>query len=126
MYLVVFVCFLTKAVQLDVTKALDTQECTKAIRRFILRRGCPAHIFSDNGTNFIGSLNDLIKLKRILKEKYGTDCLPQAVPDLGINWSTIPDKASHFGGLWGAEFKSMKLLLFKTIGTTANFYLDEV
>ena len=125
-YLVVFVCFVTKAIHLDVTKALNTQECMKAIRRFISRRGCPARIFSDNGTNFIGSLNDLIKLKRILREKYGTDCLPQAVLDLGINWSTIPAKASHFGGLWEAGVKSMKLLLFKTIGTTANLYLDEV
>ena len=71
-------------------------------------------------------MNDLIKLKRVVKKKYGTDCLPQAVLDLGINWSTIPDKASHFGGLWEAGFKSMKLVLFKTIGTTANFYLDEV
>ena len=64
-YLVVFVCFVTKSIHLSVTKALDTQECMKAIRRFISRRGFPAHIFLDNGTNFIGSLNDLIKLRKI-------------------------------------------------------------
>ena len=125
-YLVVFVCFVTKAIHLDVTKALDTQECMQAIRRLISRRGCPAHIFFDSGTNFLGSLDDLIKLKRILKEKYVTDCLPQAVIDFGIHWSTIPAKASHFGGLWEAGVKSMKLLLFKTVVTTANLYLDEV
>ena len=125
-YLVVFACFVTKAIHLDVTKALDTQECMKAIKQFISRRGCPDHKFLDNITNFIGSLYDLIKLKSMLKEKFGTDPLPQAVLDLGINWSTIPDKASHFGGLWEAGVKSMKLLLFKTIGTTANLYLDEV
>ena len=67
-YLVIFVCFVTEAIHLDVTKAVDTQECMKAIRRVISRRGCTAHMFSDNGTNFRGSLNDLIKLKRILKE----------------------------------------------------------
>ena len=81
---------------------------------------------TDNGTNFVGSLNDLIKLKKILNEKYGTDCVSQAELDLGINWSTIPAKASHFGGLCEAGVKSMKLLLFKTIGTTANLYLYEV
>ena len=32
-FLVVFVCFVKKAIPLDVTKALDTQECMKAIRR---------------------------------------------------------------------------------------------
>ena len=63
-YIVVFVCFTTKAVHLDIAKSLDTQECMKAIRRFIARRGCPKKIFSDNGTNFIGSLGELIKLKK--------------------------------------------------------------
>ena len=96
-YMVVCVCFVTKTILLDVTNALDTHECMKAIRRFISRRGYPAHIFSDNGANYIGSLNDLRELKRMLKMKYGTDCLPQAELDLGINWSTIPAKASQFG-----------------------------
>ena len=45
--------------------------------------------------------------------------------DLGINWLTIPAKASRFGGLWEAGVKSMKLLLFKAIGTTAYLYSDE-
>ena len=57
-YLVVIVCFATKAIHLDVTKELDTQECMEAIRRFISRRGCPAHRFPHNGTNFKGLLND--------------------------------------------------------------------
>ena len=38
----------------------------------------------------------------MLKEKYGTDCLPQIVLDSGINWSAIPAKASYFGRLWEA------------------------
>ena len=80
----------------------------------------------ENSTSFIGSLNDLIKLKKILKKKYGTDCLPQVALNLGINWSLIPAKASHFGRLWEAGVKPMKLLLFKTIGTTANLYLEEI
>ena len=124
--LVVFVCFVTKAIHLDVIKALDTQECMKTVGWFFSRRGCPAHKFSDNGTNFIGSLSDLMKLKRILKEKYGFDCLPQAALDLGINWSTILAAVLHFGGLREAGVKSIKLLLFKTIGRTVNLFLDEV
>ena len=81
-YLVVFVCFVAKAIHLDVTKALDTQEFMKAIRRFFSRRGCPAHIFSDNGTNFIGSLNDLIKQKdteREIRKVYTMLCQVEAV-----------------------------------------------
>ena len=64
--------------------------------------------------------------KRMLKGKYRTDCLSQAVVDLSVNWSLIPVKDSHFCGLGDARVKLMKLHPIKTIGATANLYLDEV
>ncbi len=51
-YCVIFVCFSTKAIHLDIAQSLTTQDCLKAIRRFIARRGCPEKIYTDNGTNF--------------------------------------------------------------------------
>ena len=98
----------------------------KAIRRFIARRGCPKKIFSDNGTNFIGSLGELIKLKKLVRERYNCDSLPQSVLDLGINWATIPARASHFGGLWEAAIKSMKLHFQKIVGKATRLQLDEM
>ena len=64
-YVIVFTCFSTKAVHLDLVKSLNAQDCMKALRRFISRRGCPQKIFSDNGTNFIGTMGDLIKYKNL-------------------------------------------------------------
>ncbi len=53
-YAVVFVCMTTKAVHLDLCASLSSKEFRATLDRFIARRGCPADIFSDNGTNFHG------------------------------------------------------------------------
>ena len=69
-YIVVFICFSTEAILMDNSNALDTEECLKVNRRFIARRGCPKQIFSDNGTNIIGSLNELIQMKIFLQSRH--------------------------------------------------------
>ncbi len=37
-----------------------------AFHRFTARRGTPLHLFSDNGTNFIGAHNEIKKIQRML------------------------------------------------------------
>ncbi len=54
-YAVVFVCLTTKAVHLDLCSSLSTVDFLATLDRFIARRGCPAEIYSDNGTNFHGA-----------------------------------------------------------------------
>ena len=121
-YVIRFVCFVTKAIHLDIVRSLSTPDCLQAIRRFISRRGCPKQIYSDNGKNFIGSLNELIKWK-LLREKYAVS-LPEAVLIIGVNWVTIPARAPSFGGLWESSIKSMKLSLRKTIGKSTSLRMD--
>ena len=60
-YIAVFVCFTTKATHLKIVQDLTKESCMSALKRFIGRRGKPEKIFSDNGTNFIGARNDLLK-----------------------------------------------------------------
>jgi hypothetical protein len=57
-YVCVFVC-LFKAVHLELVSDLSSDGFLAALRRFIARRGIPNHIFSDNGTNFVGANNQL-------------------------------------------------------------------
>jgi len=59
-YVAVFVCLATKAVHLELVSDLSTQSFLAAFRRFCSRRGTPSHIYSDNGTNFVGA-NRLLK-----------------------------------------------------------------
>ena len=49
-----FTCLTTRAVHIEVVPSLEAETCLTAITRFIARRGKPATILSDNGTNFVG------------------------------------------------------------------------
>ncbi|XP_036148371.1 uncharacterized protein LOC105833274 [Monomorium pharaonis] len=66
-YVAVFVCMTTKAVHLKMVSELTTEAFLGAFKRFVARRGKPADVFSDNGTNFIGARhgNDLSKFASI-------------------------------------------------------------
>lgn len=57
--LCLFTCLSTRAVHLEVADGLDADTFLNAFYRFVSRRGEPAEIFSDNGSNFIGSGRDL-------------------------------------------------------------------
>ncbi|XP_073995547.1 uncharacterized protein [Rhodnius prolixus] len=58
-YLAIFICFSTKAIHLKLVTDLTTQAFLAALYRFIARRGMPSHIWSDNGTNFVGATRRL-------------------------------------------------------------------
>jgi len=46
------VCLATKAIHLESVEDYTTTGFLAAFRRFASRRGLPAHMYSDNGTNF--------------------------------------------------------------------------
>lgn len=69
-YLVAFICFATKAVHFEVASQLSTSSFLAAFRRFGARRGLPSKIFSDNGTNFVGTHNELRELGRLLNDPH--------------------------------------------------------
>jgi transposase InsO family protein len=58
-YIAIFVCFVTKAVHIEVVTSLTTEAFLAALRPFIARRGKPKTIYSDNGSNFQGASKQL-------------------------------------------------------------------
>jgi transposase InsO family protein len=62
-----FVCFATKAVHIELVTSLPTEAYLAALRRFIARRGKPRTIYSDNGTNFQGAANQLHEIYNMLQ-----------------------------------------------------------
>ena len=57
-YVCVFVCFTTKACHLEMMSDLSTTAFLACLR-FVSQRGLPHHVYSDNGSNFVGSNNQL-------------------------------------------------------------------
>ena len=122
-YLCLFVCFATKAVQLQLATSLSGPTCTAALRRFCNAVGGPPKaIYSDNGTNFVGSRNELKDLSEMLSERVDIFNMPALCATMGTRWVHIPPRAPHMGGLWEAAIKSSKHLLKKLIGKTVLTY----
>lgn len=112
-YIALFVCMSTKAIHLEAVSALTTEAFLAAFRRFQSRRGHCSHIYSDNGTNFVGAskiINN--EVTKALK----CPVLFQTLAEDGTTWHFTPPAAPHFGGLWEAGVKSTKYHLKRIIG----------
>ncbi|XP_076856690.1 uncharacterized protein LOC143510810 [Brachyhypopomus gauderio] len=111
---IVFKCLTTRAVHLDILTSIDTDSFLMALRRFIARRGRPAELFSDQGTNFRGG-------ERELREAFTTlsPVLQQQLSKQMISFHFNPPAAPHFGGAWEREIRSVKTALYTTVGAQA-------
>lgn len=109
-YVAVFVCFVTRAIHLELVSGLTTEAFLASLMRFLSRRGLCSHIYSDNGTNFIGANKVLHSYFAPVK---GQRTVEDSLSDLKIQWHFIPPSAPHFGGLWEAAVKSAKRHLLK-------------
>ena len=71
----IFSCLTTRAVHIEVASDLSTDSFINALR-FIARRGQPDEIFSDNGTNFVGTERVLREsLQSLQQSKLNNFCL---------------------------------------------------
>ena len=113
-YICLFICLVTKAVHIELVSNLTSQGFISAYRRFISRRGKCAELLSDNGTNFRGADVELSKMFSQASNFYKTTAATLA--NDGTDWTFIPPSAPHFGGLWEAGVKSVKIHLKKIIG----------
>ncbi|CAK1579069.1 unnamed protein product [Parnassius mnemosyne] len=106
-YIALFVCMSTKAIHLELVGDLTSDAFIGAFRRFVARRGRCAHIWSDQGRNFVGA-------NRILAAEWAEARLQLEGPIAetlamdGTEWHFIPAYSPHMGGLWEAGIKSMK------------------
>ncbi|XP_037813774.1 uncharacterized protein LOC119604939 [Lucilia sericata] len=122
-YVLVFVCFATKAIHLGATGDMSTETFLGAFARFFSRRGCPAHIYSDNGTAFVGAANLLeVDRKQFLLQLREKVLVRNSFQP--VEWHFIPPGAPHMGGLWEADVKSVKTH-FRKIAGMQKFTFEE-
>ncbi|XP_062538672.1 uncharacterized protein LOC134206944 [Armigeres subalbatus] len=98
-WVAVFTCLTIRDVHVEVVHSLSTESCIKAIRRFVVRRGSPATIYSDNGTNFRGA-------NRLLEEQI--EQLAATFTSTTKKWIFIPPGKPHMGGAWERMERSIK------------------
>ncbi len=112
-YVCLFTCFSTKAVHLEISSDLSSEEFIAALRRFCARRGTPAVMYSDNGTNFQGTKTELMEIQQLIFRVQPS--IAHLASERNLHWKFIPHRSPHFGGLWEAGVKSMKTLLRKIV-----------
>ncbi|KAL0149469.1 hypothetical protein M9458_055257 [Cirrhinus mrigala] len=106
-YRVIFTCFNSRAVHLEMAYSLNTDSCICALRRFMCRRGQVKEFISDNGTNFIGA-------ERELREAFADiiqDKIQKAMLRENVKWTFNPPLGSHHGGVWEQIIRILKKIL---------------
>lgn len=115
-WIVLYTCAVYRCVHFDIVTSLSTDAFLRSLERFIYTEGRPKNIFSDNGTNFVGAVSLMKKLKL---EKLEEICANK------INWTFNPPTASWWGGWWERLVRTTKDLLKRTVGA-AKLTNDEL
>ncbi|XP_062713779.1 uncharacterized protein LOC134290623 [Aedes albopictus] len=112
-------CLTTRAICIEIAHTLTTDSCVMALRNIMVRRGVPAVIYSDRGTNFQGASKDVQQEMHNLQERLVT-----AFTTSKTEWVFIPPASPHMGGAWERMIRTVKQNLNKLLPN--RFPSDEV
>ena len=112
-WLCVFTCFSIRAIHIEFAWRLDTDGFLNAFARFTSRRGVSKEMTSDNGTNFVGAVNELKELVNNLDE----DKVKRVAGNGSIKWKSNPPVAPHFGGVFDVMVKAAKRAVYAVLGS---------
>ena len=115
-YIALFTCASTQAVHLKLCCDLTAQECQRALKEFVVRRGCPQTIISDNGKTFVATGKWLSVLKK-------DHSLFNYMGKLNIKWKFNLAHAPWWGRFFKHLIGIMKRTLSKFIGRSLHFFL---
>ncbi|XP_062534736.1 uncharacterized protein LOC134203916 [Armigeres subalbatus] len=102
-------CLTTRAIHLQIAHTLSTDSCVMAIRNVMARRGVPAVIYSDRGTNFQGASKEL----KTAIQQLDQDRLARELTTTRTKWEFIPPVSPHMGGAWERLIRTVKQNLAK-------------
>ena len=103
LWVIIFVCLVSRAVHLDILVSLDTNAFKNALQRFISLRGTPKLFRSDNGTNFVSTVSQMSDINVNSVQRY--------LSGQNIEWLFNPPYASHFGGAYERKIGSVKRVM---------------
>ena len=109
-YGVLFTCLASRAIHLETAASLTTDSFLNAYRRFVGRRGPVRQLRSDQGSNFIGAVNEL---KAALSEM-NQDTITREMAKNDCDWIQFKmnaPSASHMGGSWERQIRTVRSVL---------------
>lgn len=115
-WICLFTCGVVRAIHLELLPSLSTEDFILGLRRFIARRGRPARIYCDQGTNFRGAHN--------LFKKIDFSKVLEYSEVYKITWKFNPPAAPWWGGWWERLVGLTKRLLRKVLGKSTLNYVE--
>lgn len=85
---VIFTCMAIRAIHIEVVEEMSSSSFINALTRFTSLRGPVVEFYSDKGTNFVGTVNEL-----------------------DVKWNFNPPHASHMGGVWERMIRIIRGIL---------------
>ena len=107
-YALILTCLTTRAVHLEMCVDLSCDATINALQRFS-RRGYPAQLVSDRGTNFTAAEKELQKI-------FDSTQVHDFLSNLEIQWHFNRAQAPHFGGVWERLIRSCKDAFYSILG----------
>ena len=119
-----FTCLTSRAVHIEISNTLETDSFIMALRRFINIRGNIRQLRSDWGSNFVGAERELREaVQEMDHDKIQRALLNEGADYLVIKWKRNPPSASHMGGVWERQIRSVRAILsalFRVHGASLN------
>ena len=120
-----FTCLACRAIHIETTNSIDTSAFINALRRLIARRGNIRELRSDNGTNFVGAESELKRAWQEMNHSAVAEFLSKNSADL-ILWKRNPPTASHMGGVWERQIRSVRAVLSSLLKQNGHSLDDEL
>ena len=111
-YGVLFTCFVSRAVYVDIAVDYSTDGFLQVLRRFSSLRGWPIMIYSDPGTQLVGASNEL---RRITQDLDWTEIKKYGYPHK-TQWKFSPPDGQWFNGAAESLVKSIKKAITASVG----------
>ena len=110
---VIFNCSVTRAMHLDLTEDYSTDAILQTLRRFVSIRGCPAEIYSDQGSQLVAASKEIADLVA----EWDWSIVHNWSATQGIKWTFAPAEGQHTNGLSESLIRSVKRTLKHKIST---------
>ncbi|XP_028323875.1 uncharacterized protein LOC114476497 isoform X2 [Gouania willdenowi] len=119
-YGLLFTCFCSRAIHIELLEDLSTDAFINALRCFISIRGAIRQIQCDQGTNFVGARNEFNAALNELDTHRLSAYLTERQCDFVMN----APHSSHAGGVWERQIKTVRSVLNTTL-TLSNGRLND-
>lgn len=111
-YGLLFTCLCSRAVHIELLEEMTTDFFIIALRAFIAIRGNVRQLRCDQGTNFVGARREFVEaLKEMDQER---------VKVLGCEFVMNPPSASHMGGAWERQIRTIRSVLTSILDQSSN------